>query len=117
MILTGDYHTHTQYSHGKNTVEENAKQAKELGLQEIGICDHGFSHTVFAQSMIERIMVQGLFLSMSICFSMAEHLIVISVTVLLNGPHRRSLSAMRSVCSSTMTRAWNASAHQHIGYP
>ena len=47
MILTGDYHTHTQFSHGKNTVDENAKRAKELGLKQIGISDHGFSHIAF----------------------------------------------------------------------
>ena len=50
MVLTGDYHTHTPYSHGKNTVAENAEKAKALGLQEIGICDHGFSHTAFGLS-------------------------------------------------------------------
>ena len=50
MVLTGDYHTHTPYSHGKNTVAENAEKAKALGLQEIGICDHGFSHTTFGLS-------------------------------------------------------------------
>ena len=50
MVLTGDYHTHTPYSHGKNTVAENAEKAKGLGLQEIGICDHGFSHTTFGLS-------------------------------------------------------------------
>lgn len=47
MILTADYHTHTPYSHGKNTVAENAARAKELGLQQIGITDHGFSHLAF----------------------------------------------------------------------
>ena len=47
MILTGDYHTHTPYSHGKNTVAENVEQAKLLGLQQIGIADHGFSHVAF----------------------------------------------------------------------
>ncbi len=47
MILTADYHTHTPYSHGKNTVDENAARAKELGLQAIGITDHGFSHITF----------------------------------------------------------------------
>ncbi len=47
MILTGDYHTHTPYSHGKNTVEENVVRAKELGLREIGIADHGFSHVTY----------------------------------------------------------------------
>ena len=47
MILTADYHTHTPYSHGKNTVEENALAAKEKGLKAIGITDHGFSHIFF----------------------------------------------------------------------
>ncbi len=47
MILTADYHTHTPYSHGKNTIDENVARAKELGLQQIGITDHGFSHVVF----------------------------------------------------------------------
>ncbi len=47
MILTGDYHTHTPFSHGKNTVAENAQRAQELGLKQIGISDHGFSHVAF----------------------------------------------------------------------
>lgn len=47
MILTADYHTHTPYSHGKNTVLENANAAKKLGLKEIGITDHGFNHLLF----------------------------------------------------------------------
>lgn len=47
MILTADYHTHTPYSHGKNTVDENAAKAKELGLKQLGISDHGFSHVAF----------------------------------------------------------------------
>ena len=47
MILTADYHIHTPYSHGKHTVAENAARAKELGLKEIAISDHGFSHVAF----------------------------------------------------------------------
>lgn len=47
MILSGDYHTHTPYSHGKNTVLENATAAKAKGLKEIGITDHGFNHILF----------------------------------------------------------------------
>ncbi len=47
MNLTADYHTHTPYSHGKGTVEENAARAKALGLKQIGITDHGFSHLAF----------------------------------------------------------------------
>ena len=47
MILTADYHTHTPYSHGKGTVLENAFSAKEKGLKQICITDHGFSHIAF----------------------------------------------------------------------
>lgn len=47
MILTADYHTHTPYSHGKNTVEENVARAKELDLKEIAIADHGFAHITY----------------------------------------------------------------------
>ncbi len=44
MKLTADYHTHTIYSDGKNTVLENALRAKETGLGEIAITEHGYSH-------------------------------------------------------------------------
>lgn len=47
MKLTADYHTHTPYSHGKNTVLENVKAGKIAGLTEIGITDHGFNHLLF----------------------------------------------------------------------
>lgn len=47
MILNADYHTHTVFSHGKGTIEENAAAAKEKGLKEIGISDHGFAHPAF----------------------------------------------------------------------
>lgn len=47
MKLTADYHTHTPYSHGKNTVFENASAAKKAGLSQIGITDHGFNHLLF----------------------------------------------------------------------
>ncbi len=57
MELTADYHTHTPYSHGKGTVLENAMRAKELGFQEIGITDHGFSHIVFG---VRRKKIPGL---------------------------------------------------------
>ena len=47
MKLTADYHTHTVYSDGDNTVLENVTRAKELGLKEIAITEHGFSHVFF----------------------------------------------------------------------
>ena len=44
MILTGDYHTHTKYSDGKNTVEENVAAAVGCGLQEVAVTEHGYAH-------------------------------------------------------------------------
>lgn len=47
MQITADYHTHTVFSHGKGTIRDNVKAAFDLGLKEIGITDHGFSHPAF----------------------------------------------------------------------
>ena len=47
MKINSDYHTHTTYSHGKGSVLDNAVAAKEMGLNEIAITDHGFSHPAF----------------------------------------------------------------------
>lgn len=54
MQLFGDYHTHTIYSsgkfhskHAKGTIYENALIAKQKGLSEIGITDHGLKHKLY----------------------------------------------------------------------
>ncbi len=47
MKLFGDYHTHTIYSHGTGTIEENVKVAIKKGLKEIAICDHGPGHFLY----------------------------------------------------------------------
>jgi len=44
LKLTADYHTHTFYSDGKGSIEENVESARERGLHTIGITDHGFWH-------------------------------------------------------------------------
>ena len=46
-MINFDFHTHTQYSHGKGTILQNAVAAKEGNLQGIAITDHGFSHPAF----------------------------------------------------------------------
>ena len=44
MAFWGDYHTHTTYSHGKGSVLDNARVAKEVGLKQVAITDHGLRH-------------------------------------------------------------------------
>jgi len=39
--IIGDYHTHTDNSDGKNTVEEIVRAAANAGLREIAVTDHG----------------------------------------------------------------------------
>ncbi len=47
MILFGDYHTHTKYTHGKGTVEQNVKSAIKKGLKQVAIAEHSFSHMAY----------------------------------------------------------------------
>ncbi len=44
LVLINDYHTHSVFSHGVGTVLDNAIVAKEKGLNELGICEHGPRH-------------------------------------------------------------------------
>lgn len=46
-MLISDYHTHTIYSHGKGTIEDNVKAALALGIKNLGISDHGPKHLIF----------------------------------------------------------------------
>lgn len=47
MRLTGDMHTHTTFSHGKDSIEAMVAQARKLGLSAITISDHGRSHPLY----------------------------------------------------------------------
>ena len=54
MRLTADYHTHTKYSDGKSTILQNALRARELGLEEFAITEHGFSHVAWGLRRREK---------------------------------------------------------------
>lgn len=47
MNILADYHTHTIYSHGKGTIEDNVKVAISKNLKKIGISDHGYKHITY----------------------------------------------------------------------
>ena len=44
MRLFGDYHTHTHYSDGVGSIEQNVISAINKGLKQVAITDHSFSH-------------------------------------------------------------------------
>lgn len=47
MQILADYHTHTKYSHGKGTIEDNVLEAISKGIKIIGISDHGYKHLAY----------------------------------------------------------------------
>jgi len=55
MQAIADFHTHTVYSHGKGTVEENVVAAIKRGLKTIGISDHGPGHFFIGIGGLEKI--------------------------------------------------------------
>jgi len=47
LEIRSDLHTHTTYSHGTGSIEDNVKAAVAKGLSQIGITDHGPGHIGF----------------------------------------------------------------------
>jgi len=45
MRLIGDFHTHTNYTHGVGSIEDTVKQAENLGLKAVAITDHAYKST------------------------------------------------------------------------
>lgn len=48
--IIADYHTHTTYSHGKGSIEDNVMNAIQKGLKTLAITDHGSKHFIFGVS-------------------------------------------------------------------
>ena len=44
MKILADYHTHTIFTHGTGSIEDNVRVAVERGLKEIAITEHSFRH-------------------------------------------------------------------------
>lgn len=45
--LSYDLHTHTTFSHGKGSIEDNVRAAAARGLKTVGISDHGPGHVTY----------------------------------------------------------------------
>ena len=53
--LKGDLHVHSQYSDGTGTLEMIAAQARSLGLQWVGVCDHSRSLKIAGGLSVQRL--------------------------------------------------------------
>jgi len=47
LNIVSDLHTHTVFSHGTGTVEDNVRAAMGAGLKRVAITDHGFDHMFY----------------------------------------------------------------------
>lgn len=47
ITICADYHTHTAFSHGKGTPEQNVVAAIRMGLKGIAITDHAMGHALY----------------------------------------------------------------------
>jgi histidinol phosphatase-like PHP family hydrolase len=56
MPILYDCHTHTNFSDGRNGVEENVRQAEAMGLDLIVIADHYYPHHTDLSERVERIL-------------------------------------------------------------
>lgn len=50
FFINGDYHTHTVFSHGRGSVDDNIKAALGKGLSSIAMTDHGYGHILVGLS-------------------------------------------------------------------
>lgn len=57
MSIPYDCHTHTNFSDGRNSVEENVHQAEAMGLELVVIADHYYPHHDDLSARVERILI------------------------------------------------------------
>ena len=57
--LIYDLHTHTTYSHGKGSIEENVRQAFDKELEFIAISDHGPGHLFYGINRNEIVNIRN----------------------------------------------------------
>lgn len=89
MIIYGDYHTHTKYSDGVTNIRDNFEAARDLGLQAIGISDHGFaspkigglSRETFLEQKMRINELRGEFSSIKIYHAIEANIIGIDGTI------------------------------------
>ena len=53
MRVYSDLHTHTVFSHGRNTAEENVRAALQKGLKAVAIADHAPAHLFYGVRNVE----------------------------------------------------------------
>ena len=57
--LVYDLHTHTTYSHGKGSVEDNVREAFNKGLEFIAVSDHGPGHLFYGVNRNEFVNIRN----------------------------------------------------------
>ena len=82
LVFESDLHTHTRYSHGKGSIEDNVKAAIGKGLKQIGISEHGPGNygvgtprKKFAEMKAEIIRLRRVYPNIEILFGIEANII------------------------------------------
>jgi putative hydrolase len=89
MRITVDLHTHTVFSHGQGSIEDNVRAAYSRGLRAVGIADHGPGHlfigikglAAFRSMQQEIVKTRRLFPGMEILLGVEANIVDLDGTI------------------------------------
>lgn len=82
-----DHHTHTVYSHGKGTIEDNVRVAAAKGLRSIAITDHGPGHMTYGIDMSKIGEMRDEIKRLSGIYPQVEVLLGVEANTIRNAPY------------------------------
>jgi putative hydrolase len=80
--IVADYHTHTTYSHGKGSIEDNVRAAIAKGLKVLAISDHGPSHLTFGIRKSKFAEMRGVIDEMNVKYPMIKTLLGLEANIM-----------------------------------
>lgn len=82
MNIFADYHTHTTYSHGKGSIEDNVRAAISKGLRVLAISDHGPSHLTYGIRKSKFAEMRGVIDEMNVKYPMIKTLLGLEANIM-----------------------------------
>jgi putative hydrolase len=82
MKIYADYHTHTTYSDGKGSIEDNVRAAVACGLKVLAISDHGPQHLTYGIRRSKYAEMRGIIDEMNAKYPMIKTLLSLEANVM-----------------------------------
>lgn len=82
-----DHHTHTTFSHGKGSIEDNVKVAVQKGIKSIAITDHGPGHLTYGVKREELKIMRQEIERLKLLYPQIEILLGVEANTLRTAPY------------------------------